>query len=176
MQSSKRRGITGVPCTRYAASTFGFALCYSRCGIFRQHQFDSALFCRGSSPSTTHSCGAKACRRPRSRLGNRPDKINAMNRGSWREIIEIFCWPTTPTKCGNVLSGRAFFFGIDLMPLAQVEKPTGQGRRLQRRCPGAARFSSCRSSFNTVVDNCRKPVLAAIQGCCSGGARPGLGP
>ncbi|SDU94041.1 crotonase/enoyl-CoA hydratase family protein [Pseudomonas mucidolens] len=102
---------------------------------------------------------------------NRPEKINAMNAAFWSEIIDIFQWiEDTDAVRAVVLSGagKHFSSGIDLMMLASVANEFGQdvGRnaRLLRR-----KILQLQASFNA-VDNCRKPVLAAIQGCCIGGA------
>ncbi|MDP9510096.1 crotonase/enoyl-CoA hydratase family protein [Pseudomonas protegens] len=102
---------------------------------------------------------------------NRPEKINAMNAAFWSEIIEIFRWiDDTDAVRVVVLSGagKHFSSGIDLMLLAGVAselgKDVGRNARLLRR-----KILQLQSSF-TAVDNCRKPVLAAIQGYCLGGA------
>ncbi|AZF27204.1 crotonase/enoyl-CoA hydratase family protein [Pseudomonas sp. R2-60-08W] len=102
---------------------------------------------------------------------NRPEKINAMNAAFWSEIIEIFQWvDDTDAVRAVVLSGagKHFSSGIDLMLLASVAnelgKDVGRNARLLRR-----KILGLQASFNA-VDNCRKPVLAAIHGYCIGGA------
>lgn len=102
---------------------------------------------------------------------NRPEKINAMNAAFWSEIIEIFRWiDDTDAVRVVVLSGagKHFSSGIDLMMLAGVAnelgKDVGRNARLLRR-----KILQLQASFNA-VDQCRKPVLAAIQGYCLGGA------
>ena len=102
---------------------------------------------------------------------NRPEKINAMNAVFWTEIIDIFQWiEDTDAVRAVVLSGagKHFSSGIDLMMLASVAnefgKDVGRNARLLRR-----KILELQASFNA-VDNCRKPVLAAIQGYCIGGA------
>lgn len=102
---------------------------------------------------------------------NRPEKINAMNAAFWTEIIDIFQWiDDTDAVRAVVLSGagKHFSSGIDLMMLASVAndlgKDVGRNARLLRR-----KILELQASFNA-VDNCRKPVLAAIQGYCIGGA------
>ncbi|AZC24500.1 MULTISPECIES: crotonase/enoyl-CoA hydratase family protein [Pseudomonas] len=102
---------------------------------------------------------------------NRPEKINAMNAAFWTEIVDIFRWiDDTDAVRVVVLSGagKHFSSGIDLMLLAGVAnelgKDVGRNARLLRR-----KILELQSSFNA-VDNCRKPVLAAIQGYCLGGA------
>ena len=102
---------------------------------------------------------------------NRPDKINAMNADFWREIIEIFQWVDDNDAVRVVVlsgAGKHFSSGIDLMMLAsvgaQLGKDVGRNATALRR-----KILELQASFNA-VDNCRKPVLAAIQGYCIGGA------
>lgn len=102
---------------------------------------------------------------------NRPEKVNAMNADFWREIIDIFDWiDNTDAVRVVVLSGagKHFSSGIDLMLLAsvgaQLGKDVGRNANALRR-----KILELQASFNA-VDNCRKPVLAAIQGYCLGGA------
>ncbi|EJL02820.1 enoyl-CoA hydratase/isomerase family protein [Pseudomonas fluorescens Q2-87] len=102
---------------------------------------------------------------------NRPEKINSMNAAFWSEIIEIFQW-VDDTDAARVVvlsgAGKHFSSGIDLMMLADVAnelgKDVGRNARLLRR-----KILQLQASFNA-VDNCRKPVLAAVQGYCLGGA------
>lgn len=102
---------------------------------------------------------------------NRPEKVNAMNADFWSEIRDIFAWiEATPEVRVVVLSGagKHFSSGIDLMLLAQVGgqlgKEVGRNARALKR-----KIEELQSSFNA-VDNCSKPVIAAIQGYCLGGA------
>jgi enoyl-CoA hydratase len=102
---------------------------------------------------------------------NRPDKINAMNAAFWSEIVDIFRWIDDTDEVRVVVlsgAGKHFSSGIDLMLLAGVAnelgKDVGRNARLLRR-----KILQLQASFNA-VDNCRKPVLAAIQGYCLGGA------
>ncbi len=103
---------------------------------------------------------------------NRPDKSNAMNDAMWLEIRQAFAWvDTIPEIRVAILAGegRNFCAGIDLALLAGIQQriahPDGA------RCREALRrlivdMQDCLSS----VERCRKPVLAAIQGACIGGA------
>lgn len=102
---------------------------------------------------------------------NRPDKINAMNAAFWTEIIEIFRWADDTDEVRAVVlsgAGKHFSSGIDLSLLAQIGgqlgKDVGRNAQTLRR-----KILELQASFNA-VDNCRKPVLAAIQGYCLGGA------
>ena len=102
---------------------------------------------------------------------NRPGKVNAMNAAFWTEIIEIFEWADTTDEVRVVVlsgAGKHFSSGIDLMLLASVAgelgKDAGRNARMLRR-----KIMQMQASF-TAVDQCSKPVLAAIQGYCIGGA------
>ncbi|SDW72837.1 enoyl-CoA hydratase [Pseudomonas syringae] len=102
---------------------------------------------------------------------NRPDKVNAMNAAFWSEIIEIFDWIERNDEVRVVVlsgAGKHFSSGIDLALLAsvagQMGGDAGRNARLLRR-----KILDMQASF-TAVDRCRKPVLAAIQGYCLGGA------
>lgn len=102
---------------------------------------------------------------------NRPEKINAMNADFWSEIRDIFAWIEDTAEVRVVVlsgAGKHFSSGIDLMLLVQV------GAQLGKEVGRNARTLKCKieelqSSFNA-VDECSKPVLAAIQGYCLGGA------
>ncbi|WP_395602525.1 crotonase/enoyl-CoA hydratase family protein [Pseudomonas sp. A1230] len=102
---------------------------------------------------------------------NRPEKINSMNAAFWSEIVEIFQWIDDTDEVRVVVlsgNGKHFSSGIDLMMLAGVAnelgKDVGRNARLLRQ-----KILTLQASFNA-VDNCRKPVIAAIQGYCLGGA------
>ncbi|MEE3635786.1 crotonase/enoyl-CoA hydratase family protein [Pseudomonas sp. AL 58] len=102
---------------------------------------------------------------------NRPEKVNAMDAAFWTEIIDIFKWIDDTDAVRVVVisgAGKHFSSGIDLMLLAsvanQLGKDVGRNARLLRRT-----ILQMQASFNA-VDTCRKPVLAAIQGYCLGGA------
>ncbi|BAN49399.1 crotonase/enoyl-CoA hydratase family protein [Metapseudomonas resinovorans] len=102
---------------------------------------------------------------------NRPEKINAMNADFWREIIEVFREIEDNDAVRVVVlsgAGKHFSSGIDLMMLASVGAKlgpdAGRNARSLRRT-----ILELQASFNA-VDNCSKPVIAAIQGYCLGGA------
>lgn len=102
---------------------------------------------------------------------NRPDKANAMNAVFWSEIIDIFQWiDDTDDVRVVVLSGEGNHFsaGIDLQLLAQAATQMGSdiGRNAERL---RRQILTLQASFNA-VDHCRKPVIAAVQGYCIGGA------
>jgi enoyl-CoA hydratase len=103
---------------------------------------------------------------------NRPQCSNAINEAMWQELRAAFAWvDATPTVRVAILggAGRNFCAGIDLAMLAGVGKTVahvdpGRSREMLRRV--ILDLQDCLSS----VERCRKPVLAAIQGACIGGA------
>lgn len=103
---------------------------------------------------------------------NRPDKSNAMNDAMWQEIRQAFAWvDATPEARVAVLSGagKNFCAGIDLAMLGGIQQriasPDGaRSREALRRL--ILDLQDCLSA----LERCRKPVLAAIQGACVGGA------
>jgi|TARA_R100000541_G_scaffold1201_8_gene5368 enoyl-CoA hydratase len=102
---------------------------------------------------------------------NRPDKVNAMNAAFWSEIVDIFQWVDDTDDIRVVVlsgEGKHFSAGIDLQLLAQAASQMGSdvGRNAERL---RRQILKLQSSFNA-VDSCRKPVIAAIQGYCIGGA------
>ncbi|MCY1287887.1 Short-chain-enoyl-CoA hydratase [compost metagenome] len=101
---------------------------------------------------------------------NRPEKLNAMNADFWTEIIDIFRWVDATDEVRVVVlsgAGKHFSSGIDVAMLAQTATKfgpdAGRNADLMRR-----RILELQGSINA-VDNCRKPVLATIQGYCLGG-------
>lgn len=102
---------------------------------------------------------------------NRPAKLNAMGEDFWLEIPQIFArLDRDPGVRAVVLSGAGEHFcsGIDLMYLASLAGQLGQdpGRNALILRDHIKRLQAALEA----VDRCGKPVLAAIQGYCIGGA------
>jgi enoyl-CoA hydratase len=103
---------------------------------------------------------------------NRPDKSNAMNDTMWQEIRQAFEWvDATPEARVAILSGagRNFCAGIDLALLADIQHRTAHPDGARSR-EALRRLILDMQDCLTSVERCRKPVLAAIQGACIGGA------
>lgn len=103
---------------------------------------------------------------------NRPKKVNALNKTAWEEMKSIFeTLSDTPEVRVIVLSGEGKHFcaGIDLSLLMAVRQETYD------KCEGRTRekvrkFIFFLQSCINAIENCDKPVLAAIHGGCIGGA------
>jgi len=103
---------------------------------------------------------------------NRPDKSNALNDAMWQEIRQAFAWADASPEVRVVVlagNGRNFCAGIDLAMLGSIQQriasPDGARSREALR-----RLILDLQDCLTAIERCRKPVLAAIQGACVGGA------
>ena len=103
---------------------------------------------------------------------NRPERSNAMNEAMWQELRTAFSWADATGAVRVAMlsgAGRNFCAGIDLVMLAGVGQAvahadSARSREALRRL--ILDLQDCLAS----VERCRKPVLAAIQGACIGGA------
>jgi enoyl-CoA hydratase len=103
---------------------------------------------------------------------NRPHKANAADATTWRELRAAFGWAdTTPAVRVVILAGAGAHFcaGIDLEFLTALRgelaaQPDGHRQERLR-----ARIAELQADVNA-IEQCRKPVIAAIQGVCIGGA------
>ena len=103
---------------------------------------------------------------------NRPERSNAMSEAMWQELRTAFHWADATAEVRVAIlsgAGRNFCAGIDLAMLA------GVGQAVAHRDPARSREALRRLILDlqdclSTVERCRKPVLAAIQGACIGGA------
>ena len=90
---------------------------------------------------------------------NRPEKMNAMNDQAWKEIKEFFTWADTADEVKVVImtgaGDKAFIAGADINAL-NVKKPAD--------CMGGAGQKAVEA-----IENCSKPVIAAVNGFALGG-------
>lgn len=92
---------------------------------------------------------------------NRPDKLNALNQATLRELNDIIEQAKDDSETAAIVitgSGdKAFVAGADISELATTDAMTGMK---------FARFGQ--SVFNN-IENCGKPVIAAVNGFALGG-------
>jgi enoyl-CoA hydratase len=103
---------------------------------------------------------------------SRPDKSNAIDEAMWQELRAAFRWvDETPAARVAILSGagRNFCAGIDLAMLAGIA-PRIAARDAARSREALRRIILDLQDCVNAIERCRKPVLAAIQGACLGGA------
>ncbi|TMS34999.1 hypothetical protein L596_002486 [Steinernema carpocapsae] len=103
---------------------------------------------------------------------NRPDRRNALNNAMWEEIPKaINALAVDPDTRAIVVSGngKAFCSGIDLQDMQHQEmfgEPPLDVARQARNM--GAKIRSYQQSLSS-LDDCPKPVIAAIHGFCLGG-------
>jgi len=103
---------------------------------------------------------------------NRPDKVNSLNETSWKELKAIFeRISEEPEARVAILSGEGKLFcaGIDLqmlMSVKQVEEIECGARRSEKILSFIKHLQGCINA----IENCSKPVIAAIHNGCIGGA------
>ncbi len=101
---------------------------------------------------------------------NRPHELNTMNRAFWTELIEVFAAIDADPAIRAVIvasTGKHFTAGLDLgmaaSSLSDAKGDAGRARESFRR-----HVKAMQETFN-VVDRCRVPVIAVVQGGCIGG-------
>jgi delta(3,5)-delta(2,4)-dienoyl-CoA isomerase len=103
---------------------------------------------------------------------NRPDRSNAMNKAMWAEIGQAFRFAALH-PCRVVLltgAGKNFTSGLDLMDHVDLFAPASGGQEDAARRAFRLRdhIKAYQASF-TAVEECPKPVIAAVHGACIGG-------
>lgn len=101
---------------------------------------------------------------------NRPDKSNSLDRAMWKELGAAFdALDANPAVRVVVLggAGKHFSTGIDLGLLIQIQQelhdlPDGSKQEMLKH-----QIVMLQDSVNA-IENCRKPVIAAIDGLCLG--------
>jgi enoyl-CoA hydratase len=100
---------------------------------------------------------------------NRPDRANAMNAPLWAELQTCFEWlDEEPSVRAIILAGNGknFCAGLDLAMFSGIvgshSEPARKAEELRRT------IMRLQANLNA-IENCRKPVLAAIHKACVGG-------
>ncbi|MFN4275168.1 MAG: crotonase/enoyl-CoA hydratase family protein [Ferrovibrio sp.] len=102
---------------------------------------------------------------------NRPDKANAMVLPFWQEMVDVFAEIEDRPEIRAVVissTGRHFTGGLDLSAFANIAGEMMQGDRGRVGEQMRRTVAEMQETF-AVIDRCRVPVLAAIQGGCIGG-------
>lgn len=100
---------------------------------------------------------------------NRPDKANALNGTMWKELKIAFDWLNESHLRVGVLSarGKNFTAGIDFDLLAEAHAKLSilpEGKKQEQLKKTIAELQGVVNA----VENCQKPILAAIHGACIG--------
>ncbi|WP_174874314.1 crotonase/enoyl-CoA hydratase family protein [Vogesella oryzae] len=103
---------------------------------------------------------------------NRPDKANSLNETMWQELQAALQWcDAEPQVRAVVLSGNGKHFcaGIDLTMLLGLQQAVEDSCEARKREKLRRLILQLQASVNS-LEQCRKPVVAAIHGACVGGA------
>lgn len=103
---------------------------------------------------------------------NRPKKANALNAKAWQEMLQIFqALDDDPSVRVIILSGEGknFCAGIDLGMLMSLRPASGDDCQARHREHIRKFVLELQAPINA-IQACCKPVLAAIQNACVGGA------
>ncbi|KPF73501.1 enoyl-CoA hydratase [alpha proteobacterium AAP81b] len=101
---------------------------------------------------------------------NRPAELNTMNKAFWSELIEVFAAIDADPAIRAVIvasTGKHFTAGLDL-GFAAAAQGHSEGDLGRRREAFRRHVKEMQETFN-VVDRCRVPVIAVVQGGCIGG-------
>ena len=102
---------------------------------------------------------------------NRPDKMNALNMTAWDEITELFNYLDENSEVRVIVleggESKHFCAGIDLSLLMSVSQNNVKcnGRKREKLRKDVLKLQA---PINA-IENCSKPVLAAVHGGCIGG-------
>ncbi len=102
---------------------------------------------------------------------NRPDKLNAMNGEMWREIKAAMHWlDATPGARVGILkaNGNVFSAGVDLSLLFGLQALSSDNDSIRLQENMRHFLLELQESIDA-VEQCSKPIIAAIHGGCIGG-------
>lgn len=102
---------------------------------------------------------------------NRADKANAFDKQTWAEMKQIFQDLDSDPDVRVVIlcaEGKHFCSGIDLSVLMSLQQQLS-GNCEGRKAEQLRRFVLDLQETINAIENCRKPVLAAVHGGCIGG-------
>ncbi|KAK0161929.1 hypothetical protein PV327_008326 [Microctonus hyperodae] len=104
---------------------------------------------------------------------NRPDKLNALNDTMWKDVGKCFEKLGDSPDCRVILltgAGKCFSAGLDLHDAMNISKELADHQDIARRCQVLdKKIKSYQDAFLR-VEQCPKPVIAAVHGTCLGGA------
>ncbi|GFS96249.1 delta(3,5)-Delta(2,4)-dienoyl-CoA isomerase, mitochondrial [Trichonephila clavipes] len=105
---------------------------------------------------------------------NRPDRLNAMNKIFWHEILDCFRKIKDDKECRVAVisgNGRMFSSGLDFSDMLDLtSKVMGKDDIARKAKYLQATIAQYQQSF-TAIEDCQKPVIAAVHnGCIGGGA------
>jgi len=102
---------------------------------------------------------------------SRPREFNAMILEFWQEMVDVFAEISKSEEARVVVvssEGKHFTSGLDLSAFAGIMQDMNDGDPGRKREQLYRLVKEMQETF-TVIEKCRLPVLAAVQGGCIGG-------
>lgn len=103
---------------------------------------------------------------------NHPEKANALDEHAWEELHQIFDHLHLDSSVRVIVlrgEGKHFCAGIDLATLMSLQRFDQEINCEGRKREAIRQFIVKLQAAITAIEQCRKPVLAAIHGACVGG-------
>ncbi|KFM78447.1 Delta(3,5)-Delta(2,4)-dienoyl-CoA isomerase, mitochondrial, partial [Stegodyphus mimosarum] len=103
---------------------------------------------------------------------NRPECLNAMNKIFWHEILDCFRKIKDDKECRVAIisgAGKIFSSGIDFNDMLDLTSKITSKEDIARKAKYLQSIIAQYQQSFTSIEECQKPVIAAIHGGCIGG-------
>ena len=97
---------------------------------------------------------------------NRPEKRNALDQETWKEIGDVFVKLNEDADCKAVLlcgSGQSFCSGIDMLELVNLAGSMSEKEDVAYKSLYLLQTLRKIQDQNSSIEKCRKPVICCIQ-------------
>ncbi|XP_033735841.1 delta(3,5)-Delta(2,4)-dienoyl-CoA isomerase, mitochondrial-like isoform X2 [Pecten maximus] len=102
---------------------------------------------------------------------NRPKRLNAMNKAFWSEMKHCFHQLNSDSDCRVIVlsgAGRVFTAGLDLTDTGSVSAKESGLDTSRKAFAIRKKLADYQDTF-TAIEQCTKPVIAAVHNACIGG-------
>ncbi|XP_015914123.2 delta(3,5)-Delta(2,4)-dienoyl-CoA isomerase, mitochondrial [Parasteatoda tepidariorum] len=102
---------------------------------------------------------------------NRPECLNAMNKMFWQEIRDCFKKIRNDQYCRVAIisgAGKAFSAGLDFTDMLDITSKVLSKEDIARKAKYLHSIVEQFQQSFTAVEDCQKPVIAAVHGACIG--------
>jgi len=103
---------------------------------------------------------------------NRPECLNAMNKMFWQEILDCFRKIKDDKDCRAVIvsgAGKIFSAGLDFTDMLDLTSKVLGKEDIARKAKYLQSIVQQYQMSFTAIEDCQKPVIAAVHGGCIGG-------
>lgn len=103
---------------------------------------------------------------------NRPESLNAMNKMFWHEILDCFRKIKDDKDCRVAIisgAGKIFSSGLDFTDMLDLTSKVVSKEDIARKAKFLQSIIEQYQMSFTAIEDCQKPVIAAVHGGCIGG-------